>query len=83
MWSRPLRTDGMGNRNHLHVCQHCGIVHATASSTGPERCVVCDAFTFSEYELNGLLDDANEHEVTTSAEGDDGRARAVSIARRS
>ncbi|AUV80402.1 hypothetical protein C2R22_00980 [Salinigranum rubrum] len=46
----------MGNRNHLHVCQHCGVVHATASSTGPRTCVVCDAFTFSEYELNGLLE---------------------------
>jgi hypothetical protein len=47
----------MGNRNHLHVCQHCGVVHATASPTGPKTCVVCDAFTFSEYELNGFLEE--------------------------
>jgi predicted nucleic acid-binding Zn-ribbon protein len=47
----------MGNRNHLHVCQHCGVVHATASSTGPRACVVCDAFTFSEYALNDRLED--------------------------
>jgi predicted nucleic acid-binding Zn-ribbon protein len=40
----------MGNRNHLHVCQHCGVVHATSSTTGLERCVVCEAFTFSVYE---------------------------------
>jgi hypothetical protein len=40
----------MGNRNHLHVCQHCGLVHATSSSTPPTTCVVCDAFTFSLYE---------------------------------
>jgi predicted nucleic acid-binding Zn-ribbon protein len=39
----------MGDRNHLHVCRHCGLVHATASSTGPEECIVCGAFTFSEY----------------------------------
>lgn len=45
----------MGYRNHLHVCQHCGVVHATASSTSPEACVVCEAFTFSPYELNELL----------------------------
>lgn len=45
----------MGNRNHLHVCQHCGIVHATASATSPERCFVCRAVTFSEYELNDVL----------------------------
>lgn len=45
----------MGYRNHLHVCQHCGVVHATSSSTGPEACVVCEAFTFSPSELNELL----------------------------
>lgn len=45
----------MGNRNHLHVCQHCGVVHATSSSTGPRKCVACDAFTFSECEPNGFL----------------------------
>lgn len=39
----------MGNRNVLHVCQHCGIVHATSSSTAPEACFVCEAFTFSLY----------------------------------
>jgi hypothetical protein len=45
----------MGDRNNLHVCQHCGVVHATSSATGPKRCVVCDAFTFSEHALNDLL----------------------------
>ncbi len=58
----------MGNRNHLHVCQHCGVVHATASSTGPETCVTCDAITFSEYELNDLLEArraADERESST------------------
>jgi rubrerythrin len=44
----------MGNRDHLHVCQQCGIVHAVASSTGPERCVVCRAVTFTEYELTDV-----------------------------
>ncbi|WP_439027685.1 ubiquitin-like small modifier protein 1 [Haloarchaeobius sp. DT45] len=39
----------MGFRNHLHVCQHCGVVHATSSSTGPRRCAVCDDRDFSEY----------------------------------
>ena len=73
----------MGDRNHLHVCRHCGIVHATASSTGPERCVVCDAFSFSEYELNGLLDDENEIEPRSTGQEDDGRARAVSPVGRS
>lgn len=73
----------MGDRNHLHVCRHCGIVHATASSTAPERCVVCGAFTFSEYALNGFLDDANEAGIPSSDEGDAGRARALSAVRRS
>jgi hypothetical protein len=40
----------MGYRNYLHVCQHCGVVHATASSTPPTRCVVCEGLTFSEHE---------------------------------
>jgi molybdopterin converting factor small subunit len=39
----------MGYRNHLHVCQHCGVVHATASTIGPNRCVVCGERNFSEY----------------------------------
>ncbi|MFC7044751.1 ubiquitin-like small modifier protein 1 [Halobacteriaceae archaeon GCM10025711] len=39
----------MGFRNHLHVCQHCGVVHATSSSTGPRVCAVCKGFDFSEY----------------------------------
>jgi len=43
----------MGNRNHLHVCQRCGIVQATSSSTAPRRCFVCDGLTFSEYEPDG------------------------------
>lgn len=57
----------MGYRNHLHVCQACGIVHASASPTAPTECVVCDAFTFSEYELNGLLEERHESE---EVEGD-------------
>ncbi|POG53691.1 hypothetical protein [Haloferax marisrubri] len=45
----------MGDRNHLHVCQHCGVVHATASPTAPEACIVCEALTFSPSELNAFL----------------------------
>lgn len=56
----------MGDRNHLHVCQHCGVVHATSSSTGPEECVVCEAFTFSEYELNDLLPERLDSEVQST-----------------
>lgn len=56
----------MGYRNHLHICQHCGVVHATASSTGPETCGVCDAFTFSPYELNSLLQRGNAGESVPS-----------------
>lgn len=39
----------MGYRNHLHVCQHCGVVQATASQVGPNRCIVCGERNFSEY----------------------------------
>lgn len=53
----------MGYRNHLHVCQHCGVVHATSSSTGPEACVVCEAFTFSEYEPNDRLRERRDPEA--------------------
>lgn len=67
----------MGYRNHLHVCQHCGIVHATSSSTGPKKCVVCDAFTFSEYEPNELLHGRNDPERRSSGV-DDERAKRVS-----
>ncbi|ELZ85002.1 hypothetical protein C453_10490 [Haloferax elongans ATCC BAA-1513] len=45
----------MGDRNHLHVCRHCGVVHGTASSTPPEECLVCESGSFSEYTLNDLL----------------------------
>lgn len=45
----------MGYRNHLFVCQHCGVVKATASETPPEACVVCEARTFSPYALNDLV----------------------------
>ncbi|WP_396612537.1 hypothetical protein ACH9L7_04480 [Haloferax sp. S1W] len=45
----------MGDRNYLHICRHCGVVHGTASSTPPEECIVCGAITFSEYELNDVL----------------------------
>lgn len=58
----------MGNRNHLHVCQHCGVVHATASATAPERCVACEAFTFSGYEMNALLEERAAHESTRETE---------------
>ncbi|WP_058825784.1 hypothetical protein [Haloferax sp. Q22] len=61
----------MGDRNHLHVCQHCGVVHATASPTAPEACIVCEALTFSPSELNALL---REHSGTepelTETEGE-------------
>jgi molybdopterin converting factor small subunit len=46
----PLSTRAtMGCRNHLHVCQHCGVVHATASTIGPNRCMGCNEQHFSEY----------------------------------
>ncbi len=51
----------MGYRNHLHVCQHCGIVHATASATSPTECVVCEGLTFSEYESESRF--SNRHDV--------------------
>jgi predicted nucleic acid-binding Zn-ribbon protein len=50
----------MGNRNVLHVCQHCGTVQATASSTAPEACVVCEAFTFSQYEPATSREEASD-----------------------
>lgn len=53
----------MAYRNHLHVCQHCGIVHATSSSTGPRKCRVCDAFTFSEYEADTNTHEQKEYET--------------------
>lgn len=64
----------MGYRNYLHVCQHCGIVHATSSSAGPKKCGVCDAFTFSEYELNGLLQEKRDA-APRSAATDERRAK--------
>lgn len=67
----------MGYRNHLHVCQHCGLVHATASSTGPKQCVGCDAFTFSEYELNELLHEERDSNPQSNS-GDVGRSKRVS-----
>jgi predicted nucleic acid-binding Zn-ribbon protein len=57
----------MGYRNYLHVCQHCGIVHATSSSAGPKKCVLCDARTFSEYEMNGLLEERRDAEPRSTA----------------
>ena len=69
----------MGDRNHLHVCQHCGVVHATSSSTGPEACVVCEAFTFSEYELNDLLRERRDPSAR-SADDTVERARSISPA---
>lgn len=67
----------MGYRNYLHVCQHCGIVHATSSSTGPKKCVICDAFTFSKYEPNELLHERSDLERRSSG-ADDGRVKQVS-----
>lgn len=67
----------MGYRNYLHVCQHCGIVHATSSSTGPKKCVVCDAFTFSEYEPNRLLYERSDLERRSSS-ADTRRVKQVS-----
>lgn len=67
----------MGHRNYLHVCQHCGIVHATSSSTGPKKCVVCDAFTFSEYEPNEFLYERSDLERRSSG-ADNGRVKQVS-----
>lgn len=40
----------MGDKNHLHVCRHCGVVHATATTTPPRECIVCAAITFSQYQ---------------------------------
>ncbi|RDZ65630.1 hypothetical protein C5B90_04535 [Haloferax sp. Atlit-12N] len=56
----------MGDKNYLHVCQHCGVVHATASPTAPKACIVCEALTFSPSELNALLRErrAIESELT-------------------
>ncbi|WP_416841085.1 hypothetical protein [Haloferax sp. DFSO52] len=45
----------MGYRTHLHICQHCGIVQATASETSPKRCIVCAGVNFSEHYTNELL----------------------------
>jgi hypothetical protein len=67
----------MGYRNHLHVCQHCGVVHATSSSTGPEECVVCEAITFSEYELNDLLREGREPDTRSTDDAVE-RARPIS-----
>ena len=39
----------MGDRNHLHVCRHCGNVMATSSTTGPRECFNCDESEFSQY----------------------------------
>ncbi|WP_144903218.1 hypothetical protein [Halobellus captivus] len=61
----------MGDRNHLHVCRHCGLVHATSSSTAPESCTVCKALTFSQYELNDVLHGHAESRVN---EPDDGQS---------
>lgn len=39
----------MGDKNHLHVCQHCGNVMATSSATGPQKCFNCGGEGFSQY----------------------------------
>ena len=39
----------MGDRNHLHVCRHCGNVMATSTTTGPRKCFNCDEAEFSQY----------------------------------
>ncbi|MCO8266485.1 hypothetical protein NKF06_07790 [Haloferax sp. AB510] len=57
----------MGDKNYLHVCQHCGVVHATASPTAPEACIVCEALTFSPSELNALLRESDRIEAESIA----------------
>jgi molybdopterin converting factor small subunit len=37
----------MADRNHLHVCRHCGNVMATSSNTGPRACPICESEQFS------------------------------------
>lgn len=59
----------MGYRTHLHVCQHCGIVQATASATAPRKCVVCEAFTFSEYEYQAPTRERREREPAVARLG--------------
>jgi predicted nucleic acid-binding Zn-ribbon protein len=39
----------MGDRNHLHVCRHCGNVVATGSPTGPQKCFNCGGTDFSQF----------------------------------
>ncbi len=40
----------MEDRNHLHVCRHCGNVMATSSAeTGPRKCFNCEEEEFSLY----------------------------------
>ncbi|MFB6079648.1 MAG: hypothetical protein ABEJ81_01410 [Haloferacaceae archaeon] len=39
----------MGDRNHLHVCRHCGNVMATASETPPKECFNCTERNFSSF----------------------------------
>jgi predicted nucleic acid-binding Zn-ribbon protein len=39
----------MADRNHLHVCRHCGNVVATSSTTGPKSCFNCEGEDFSRY----------------------------------
>lgn len=53
----------MGDRNHLHICRHCGIVQATASETGPEMCIVCGGITFSQHHSNTTLGETQVEET--------------------
>lgn len=39
----------MGDKNHLHVCRHCGNVVATSTTTAPEECFNCGEGDFSRY----------------------------------
>lgn len=41
--------DRMGDRNHLHVCRHCGNVMATSSRSSPRECFNCEGEVFSQY----------------------------------
>lgn len=39
----------MGDKNHLHVCRHCGNVVGTSTLKGPRECFNCEGQEFSHY----------------------------------
>lgn len=69
----------MGYRTHLHICQHCGTVQATASETSPKKCVVCDGITFSGHYSNELLSERREYVKEPKERG--GRVERISVER--